>query len=281
MRILLCLIFAATLCQAEKISTASWNIRSITKWDSLNGHYWKDRMPHIVGLVQSYDFDLLALQEVSERQLVVLKKQLDNYTFISAGRDDGALRGEALGILYKREKLTAVDSGHFWLSETPDVPSIGWDGECRRICVWAKFLEKSSQKEIRVFVVHLDHKGELARVNGARQIIDSVRASESLAIVLGDFNALKNSPLYESVLAEGFFDASTLARNVYVPSGTYNMYTFKKKIEDVSDMIFISKPIFLEYYGVLNNFFWQENSIKHISDHYPVLIRFDTVKETH
>ena len=275
MRLLLCLLFAISLCQAEKISMATWNIRSITKWDSLNGHHWKDRMPHAIGLIRTYDFDLLGLQEVSERQLEGLKKNLDEYSFLSAGRDDGVLRGEALGILYKSDKLELLESGYFWLSETPRLPSIGWDADCKRICIWAEFLEKGSNAKFRVFLVHLDHKGALAQVNGIQQIIDSVSSSSGLAFVLGDFNVLKHSPLYEKMIVSGFADAGELAKNKYAPNGTYNRYTFKREIKDVCDMIFVSKTIPIEYYGVLNNFFWQDDTPKHISDHYPVLIRFE------
>ena len=278
MRLLICLFFAFSLCQAEKISLATWNIRTITKWDSNNGHDWKDRMPHIVSLIQTYDFDILAMQEISEKQLVVLKKELGDYSFISAGRDDGALRGEALGILYKAEKLELLESGHFWLSETPNSPSVGWDGEGKKICVWAIFMERDTRVEFMVYSVHLDHKGELARINGTQQIIDFVSTRNMPTFVLGDFNVLKHSSVYDKMLAAGFIDAEEKAKIRYTPSGTYNRYTFNRKIEDVPDMIFISKSVPVEYYGILNNFFWQENTPKHISDHYPVLIRFEMEK---
>ena len=55
------------------------------------------------------------------------------------GRDDGKTKGEYAAIFYDKQKLRLVDSGHFWLSETPEKPGPGWDAACTRICTWGLF----------------------------------------------------------------------------------------------------------------------------------------------
>ena len=56
-----------------------------------------------------------------------MKEALPGYDYIGVGRDDGKEKGEHSAIFYRTDKFDVIEKGDFWLSETPDVPSKGWD----------------------------------------------------------------------------------------------------------------------------------------------------------
>src|SRR3546814_14316298 len=66
-------------------------------------------------------------------------------------------------IFYKKDRFRLLDHDTFWLSETPEVPSKGWDAALNRICTWGKFRDKESRKEFFYFNLHMDHRGKEAR----------------------------------------------------------------------------------------------------------------------
>ncbi len=55
----------------------------------------------------------------------------------------------------------------FWLSETPEKPSVGWDAVLPRICTWGHFKYKDTGFEFLFFNLHMDHIGKQARVESA------------------------------------------------------------------------------------------------------------------
>ena len=76
---------------------------------------------------------LLGLQEVLHSQLLDILDGLNqhsetaNWEYIGVGRDDGKKGGELSPILYRSSVYRLVKFTNYWLSETPDVPSKGWD----------------------------------------------------------------------------------------------------------------------------------------------------------
>ena len=68
-------------------------------------------------------------------------------------------KGEYAAIFYKKNQLSLLDSGNFWLSPTPERASLGWDAACIRICTWGKFQDKVSGKQFYFFNTHMDHVG--------------------------------------------------------------------------------------------------------------------------
>ena len=79
---------------------------------------------------------------------------------MGVGRDDGAEKGEFMAVYYLRDRFELLDSGTFWLSETPDKVSRGWDGACNRTVTWVELKDRKSGKEFFYFNTHLDHKGK-------------------------------------------------------------------------------------------------------------------------
>src|SRR5690606_19766607 len=116
------LIATNAVCQdsvGDVIRVASYNIRMDTPKDSLNA--WPHRKENVKALIQYHDFDIIGTQEGYIHQLKGIL-ELPEYAYFGAGRDDGGQAGEHSAILYKKDRFEIIDSGNFWLSETPDKP---------------------------------------------------------------------------------------------------------------------------------------------------------------
>ena len=127
-----------------------------------------------------------------------MQKLLPDYNYLGVGRDDGKESGEYAAIFYRKNRLEVEDSGNFWLSETPEKPSKGWDAACVRICTWALFKDKVTKKHFYVFNLHMDHIGITARREAAKLVISRMEScKKGYPIVLtGDFNVDQRSEVY-------------------------------------------------------------------------------------
>ena len=123
----------------SSFTVASYNLRYANKTDSINGNGWGQRYPVIAKLIQFHGFDIFGSQEGYLAQLNNLKQELPDYDYIGVGRDDGKDAGEHSAIFYRTDKFELIEKGDFWLSETPEKPSIGWDAALPRICSWGHF----------------------------------------------------------------------------------------------------------------------------------------------
>lgn len=177
---------------------------------------WDVRGPLIVDAIRSASPDLLGTQEVLPNQFELLKTRLADYAVYGVGREDGARKGEASAIHYRRDRFELLDRGEFWLSETPAVVgSVGWDADhWMRICTWARLRDSRNSRPILWFNTHFDHSGPIARHESAkllkRKIVEIGRPDDDV-IVTGDFNCVQGSPPYGVLM-----DQSSLAlRDAY------------------------------------------------------------------
>ena len=137
-------------CQPDKktiFTAASYNLRNANSADSLQGDGWGNRCPIIARLVQFHEFDIFGTQEGLRHQLDSLKTSLPKYDYIGVGRNDGKKEGEHAAIFYRIDKFELLEHGDFWLSETPEKPSVGWDAVLPRICTWGHFVCKVTTKK--------------------------------------------------------------------------------------------------------------------------------------
>jgi endonuclease/exonuclease/phosphatase family metal-dependent hydrolase len=176
-------------CYAQEINVMSYNIRYANPDDGPN--YWENRKEDLFESLKEIQPDFIGMQEVLHKQLVALTSQMRDYSYVGVGREDGKTIGEYSPILYRKDKFTVVDSGTFWLSETPNQISVGWDAALERICTYARFRQPQSNLEFWVFNTHFDHVGTLARAKAAQLILDQIKTlnKSKLPVVLtGDFN---------------------------------------------------------------------------------------------
>ena len=129
--------------QAQGYRVATFNLRFDNPSDS--GNLWKDRSPFAMELIRFHDFDIFGTQEGLIHQLADLSNALPAYARIGVGRTDGKDGGEFSAIFYKKDRFKLLKNGDFWLSHTPEKPSLGWDATCcNRICSWGLFRDRAN-----------------------------------------------------------------------------------------------------------------------------------------
>jgi endonuclease/exonuclease/phosphatase family metal-dependent hydrolase len=195
------------------LSVMSFNVRFASNYPP---NAWPDRRPVMQECLRASAPDVIGTQEGGFGQLNDMADDLPEFRWIGVGREGGGT-GEFTAIFYRTAKLEALDFNHFWLSDTPSVVgSATWGNTDKRMVTWAKFRERSSQKEFFVFNTYLDNRVQEAREKSARLIRDRVQALKtSLPVFLiGDFNAVAGqNPVYH-ILTEGdhhFMDSWTAA----------------------------------------------------------------------
>lgn len=276
---------------AQTLNVATYNIRLHTKADYKNGDGWAERRDEMCNLIAFSDFDIFGTQEVFHDQLMDMLERLPDYGYVGGARDDGATTGEYSPILYRKSRFDVLESGTFWLSETPDKVSYGWDADCRRVCSWAHLKDKVTKKKFWFFNTHMDHIGVVARAEGAKLILSRIRqmcGDNAYVILTGDFNVAQDSAPYKTIAESGLmFDSYELADVKFAPSGTFNSFDIKRNSDKRIDHIFVSGEIDVLRYGILTYHYWSDkcnekegikegekrNNYVHLpSDHYPVQI---------
>lgn len=226
---------------------------------------WHFRRKLAVELINKAAPDSFGVQEAHQGWMDALIKGLPEYGYIGVGRDDGKQDGEYSAVFYLKDKFELIDNGTFWLSETPDVPSKGWDGACVRICSWARLKEKASGKEYVHMNTHLDHVGAVAQIKGAEMIRDKAESFDVPVVCTGDFNVFEGSECYKCVISGRLADSKMLAPDT-MSSVTYHGFT-PEKIQDIIDFIFVDESsVKVQKYAVLN----YKIDNKFYSDHYAV-----------
>ena len=134
------LLLASNLFFSQDLKVMTYNIRLSLESDKENS--WNNRKDDALALMSYYHPDYFGVQEAIPQQMIDIKTNLKDYDFVGVGRDDGKNQGEYSAIFYDKNKLEVTKSGTFWLSETPEKPSKGWDAAYNRVCTYAFFKIK-------------------------------------------------------------------------------------------------------------------------------------------
>ncbi len=269
MKYLFLLCFAiSSLAFAQDFSIMSYNIKLDYPKEGKNS--WTNRKPFMVNQIKFYEPDILGVQEAMPNQMKDMDSLLVNYSFVGVGRDDGKDEGEYSAIFYKTEKFKVLKSDTFWLSQTPEKVSMGWDAVCNRVCTYALLEDKVSGKTFWVFNTHFDHVGKEARKNSAMLIIEKIKElnTENYPVALtGDFNM---EPAHGSIthIKKTLKDSKEIAKLTFGPEGTFNGFYFDKPVARRIDYAFVSDNIEVTKYAVLSDN-W---NLQYPSDHLPVFI---------
>jgi len=220
--------------EEDSLRVMSFNIRYGSAQDGSD--HWDQRRDLVVKTIADFGPDLLGTQETLEFQADYVSQQLPEYTYF--GRSRMKTPNEHCGIFYKTNRFTWLAGGHFWLSETPEVPeSISWDSSLPRMASWVLLSDNHHESAATVLFVntHFDHRGAQARTQSAallRSRLDQLRniAHQPLLIVTGDFNTSDNSPAYHTLLRDNphLIDAyRTLHPTQRGGEGTFNGFQGK------------------------------------------------------
>lgn len=180
------------------ISVISFNIRVDNAADGTN--VWRNRRDAVVTMIERERPMLLGLQEAQPHQITYLSEHCPDYAWYGLGRDTGKVppatdsyaAEETMAVFWRTAELELLDKGTFWLSETPDRVSKGWDASYRRTCTWAGFRHKKSGQTCYFFNTHLDNDGKVAREESIKLLVSRMKTINSkrrVSFLTADFNS--------------------------------------------------------------------------------------------
>ena len=251
-------------------SIISYNIRYDNNWDIENS--WKIRRNKISQILVQYSPSIIGIQEGLLNQVQYIDSSLIDYDYVGVGRDDGKKKGEFCAIYFDTTRYVLLKNSTFWLSETPDTISVGWDAALERICTYGLFKDRITKEEFWVFNTHFDHIGVVAREKSSELILKRINKinHRSLPVILmGDFNSIPNSSPVKEIKTE-LSDALQISlEKLQGPRGTFNGFNEDLPIEKRIDYIFTNDLKVLSYTHINDRL----NNNRHISDHLPVMIK--------
>lgn len=254
--------------QQQPINIITYNIRYNNEKDGVNA--WSNRKDNVKALVKFHDADILCAQEALAEQFDALLENSD-FEAVGAGRDDGKRKGEFSPIFYNKNRFSKKDGGVFWLSQTPDVPSKGWDAMFNRVCTWVRLYDKLNKKEFLVFNTHYDHVGVQARIESAKLVKQKIQeiAPKLPVVYTGDLNVTPETDAIATIKSFLSDSKEISIEPPYGPDGTFNGFKFNSPLKDRIDYVFVNKGFKVQKYGVLTD----SKDQRYFSDHLPVFVK--------
>lgn len=255
----------------ENYTIMSFNIRDAHKDDGSNS--WIYRRQACVDFLDSIRPDVFGMQEVVAESDSFVQANLPLYDHVVQGRHPGLWSDESCPLYWRTDKFDLVQSRTFWLSETPDTLSVGWDAKYERIATYIMLQSKATNKRLIVFNTHLDHKGAVARQESLRLIADTLKAlsGDTMALfVMGDMNVEPEDsaliPMYD------YMHWSQAEAKVTTDMRTFTGFRHRPDKEKIIDFIFYRNAT-AERFEV----FCDTTRVPFLSDHRPIQTTF-TVK---
>ena len=220
--------------------------------------------------------DFIGTQEMNNDWLSELSEQMADYEFygVARGGDKNEKQSELNAVFWLKDKYTLIDSGTFWLSETPEKESRYTGAGCNRVCTWVLLQNKETNAQYLHMNTHLDNMSEEAQGYGANVILAeeqklTAQYPNAAVILTGDFNQTRGMRAHSAVSAV-LNDSLTAAESGEI-KGTYQEWGEQENAEPI-DFIFSSSDLTAVNYEVLDDL-----SNGYVSDHYGVYTEFVTV----
>ncbi len=251
---------------AQTLRVMSFNVRLPSSGDGPN--LWEKRRDILVETIRLKNPDLMGTQELFSLQGQYIVEKLPQYTWFGISRR-GNTQDEHMGVFYKRDKLTLLDSGNFWLSETPEQPgSMSWNVSLPRMVTWGLFQIVGTSKRFYYYNTHFPHRAEdaAARLECAKVIAARLKVlpPDVPFIMTGDFNAQLGEEVYQ-VFAGTLRDAFREAPKKSGPETTMSQWTARESGNRIDWILYRGNLKAQEFETVTYN---QDG--RYPSDHYPV-----------
>lgn len=265
------LIFSVSsiFAQNNEIRVMTYNIRYASENP---GEEWSLRKDNVAEMVRFHKPDIFGLQEALKIQVDFFEIEFPSYSWVGVGRDDGKSEGEYSPIFFST-RFSLLDGETFWLSSTPDTPSIGWDAALNRIATTVLLLDNFTNDTIYVYNTHFDHIGRKAREKSAELLINKLNKVDerSAKILIGDFNVTDTSKAYKILNDSTMKDAIELSEfNNYGVSFTFNGFNHNTISGRKIDHIFVNDKVDILRHAIIGE---KINNL-YPSDHMPVIVDF-------
>lgn len=253
-----------------ELKIMSFNVRYGTAKETNPMNGWEFRKAACVEMIRDHKPTLIGFQEAvyDVQWQFFLKEFADEYDGFGVGRDDGAKKGETMGIMYRKDEIRKLEEGTFWLSPTPDVCSKAteWGAGHFRTATWGIFEYIATGEKFFFMNTHLDVKS--TRNHAMKLIAERIKMynPENLPVYLAaDFNADASDTIFNNI------NGTLKNTRLYAPTDrtdhgpTANSWTGESK--SIIDHIYCSKHLNIVEYRTIRDPY---NSVKFISDHYPI-----------
>jgi endonuclease/exonuclease/phosphatase family metal-dependent hydrolase len=252
-----------------QLKIMSFNVRygSAKETNPMNG--WEFRKAACVEMILDHKPTLIGFQEaIYTTQWRFFQDELSaDYEGFGVGRDDGAEKGETMGILYRKSEIRRLKEGTFWLSPTPDVCSkaVEWGAGHFRTATWGIFEYIATGEKFFFMNTHLDVKS--TRDNAMKLIAERIEMynPDDLPVYLaGDFNADSSDKIFNNI-------GNLKNTRLYAPAErsdhgpTANSWTGESN--SVIDHVYCSKQLTVYEYRTIRDPY---SGVTYLSDHYPI-----------
>lgn len=255
-------------CTPAEVRVMSYNIRLDLPSDKQNA--WPYRRNEVIGQIAIVRPDILGMEEVLSNQRRDIARAFPGYELLGVGRDDGRDAGEYSPLAIRQDAFRILDSGTFWLSETPDRPSLGWDAGYKRIVTWARLIDRRSGTPILVLNTHWDNTGQVARRESASLMLRWIAAHRKPGerlLLLGDFNAELTDPAIKILTDSGLRDSREIATHVSGGETTFNDFHVVPAVAPPIDHILVGNNWSVSRYATIAQNFGGRVP----SDHFPIV----------
>ena len=234
---------------------------------------WESRRDLLVEAIGEMRADIFGTQELYKQQADYITAKLPEYAWIGLSRY-GNSEDEHCAIFYVRDKYRVLDSGNFWLSDTPNRPgSRSWDVAAPRVVTWARFEVASGGKTFYVYNTEFPDRPEddVARLNCAKLLrsrLDELPAGTPL-ILTGDFNTRASGMAY-NILTASLKDPWITAVTKTGPEGTFHGFEGLESQSRIDWVLYRGFVRARQAENVTKNI-----EGKYPSDHYPVFVELE------
>ncbi len=210
-----------------------------------------ERAKRLIPLILEFDADSIGVQEARSPWGALLKRNLQSEGYERVGADANGSEATdstvfATYIFYKKDTYTVIDSGTFWMSQTPEIPSI-YDNtvDCNRTCTWAVLENKETGFRYVHMNTHLDWMNMDVNAIQVAMIREQIERFEQMGypvFATGDYNCDEGSASYRTMLkSDSVADAKHIADKT-MDIGTYPNYgKYDVTVSEPIDYVFVTK----------------------------------------
>ncbi|MGN6222219.1 endonuclease/exonuclease/phosphatase family protein [Pseudoxanthomonas sp.] len=216
---------------AAPLKVMTFNVRLPTDADGDNR--WQARKDILVDTIRAQQPAVFGTQELFAEQGDYIVRHLPQYAWFGVGRrgDAEGAGDEHMGVFYLRDELKVIESGDFWLSDTPDVAgSITWGNLYPRMVTWALFERIADGRRFYFFNTHLPYRDqdEPIRERGAALLLQRLSAlpANVPVVVTGDFNTGPDSGVHARLTGD-LIDAWERSRQRSGQEATFHAFSGK------------------------------------------------------
>ena len=256
--------------KTEKQNTLKVMTMNVRVANETDPYPWSKRKIAMREFLKVNQPDVFGTQETLYFVIKDLLEGGSDYDWVGLGREGGT-KGEFMAIFFKKDRFEPMEYDHVWLSENPRlIGSMSWDTCCTRMVTWVRLLDKETGQQFYFVNTHLDHVSQLARVNGAKVIAETIaKLDKKLPLFLtGDFNTPStNKEVHDVFTNTGLSDTWDTAEVRSEQYATYNAFKAPQKDGQRIDWIFTRAGMKVYSTDIMLN---KEGAV-YVSDHFPVI----------